>query len=103
MCYMDGRARDVGVRELRQNLGVYLKRVAAGETLRITEQGNPVAILAPVPERMTARDRLIASGRVIPASGDLLDLGPPRPLDPAHLTGIGAGEALELERAERLP
>ncbi|HXI18655.1 MAG TPA: type II toxin-antitoxin system prevent-host-death family antitoxin [Chloroflexota bacterium] len=39
----------VGVRELRQNLSVYLRRVEAGETLRVTDRGRPVALLGPLP------------------------------------------------------
>ncbi len=38
----------VGVRELRQNLSVYLERVKAGESLEVTERGQPVARLAPL-------------------------------------------------------
>ena len=40
---------DVGVRELRQNLSVYLRRIAQGETLRVTDHGHPVALLTPLP------------------------------------------------------
>jgi prevent-host-death family protein len=68
----------VGVRELRQNLSVYLDRVKAGETLEVTEHGRPVARLTPgVPETMTPLERLVAEGRASPATGDLLELGPP--------------------------
>jgi antitoxin (DNA-binding transcriptional repressor) of toxin-antitoxin stability system len=35
MCYMKTPAQ-VGVRELRQNLSVYLARVIAGEVLQVT-------------------------------------------------------------------
>ena len=51
MCYMTTVAGvdDVGVRELRQNLSVYLRRIALGETLRVTEHGHPVALLSPIP------------------------------------------------------
>ena len=38
----------VGVRELRQNLSVYLERVIAGERLEVTDRGNPVAMLIPI-------------------------------------------------------
>ncbi len=70
----------VGVRELRQNLSVYLDRVKAGETLEVTEHGHPVARLGPTPpEPMSVLDRLIAEGRAVPASGDLADLPPPLP------------------------
>jgi prevent-host-death family protein len=67
MCYMAGRQR-VGVREIRQNLSVYLDRVKAGEALEITEHGTPVAVLSPLPERATLLQRLIAEGRATPAT-----------------------------------
>ncbi len=37
----------VGVRELRQNLSRYLRRVKAGEPLAVTERGRVVARLVP--------------------------------------------------------
>lgn len=40
---------DVGVRELKQRLSEYLERAAGGEIIRITDRGQPKAILAPVP------------------------------------------------------
>jgi prevent-host-death family protein len=68
----------VGVRELRQNLSVYLDRVKAGETLEVTEHGHPVAQLGPRPTQpMSALDRLIAEGRVRPATRDLLGIPSP--------------------------
>lgn len=64
----DTRAR-VGVRDLRQNLSVYLRRVEKGETLDVTERGRLVARLAPAPAPETSHlDRLIAEGRATPAS-----------------------------------
>jgi prevent-host-death family protein len=53
----------VGVREIRQNLSVYLDRVKAGEALEITEHGTPVAVLAPLPDRATLLQRLVSEGR----------------------------------------
>ncbi|MGH2370183.1 MAG: type II toxin-antitoxin system Phd/YefM family antitoxin [Chloroflexota bacterium] len=105
MCYMAVRERaanEVGVRELRQNLSVYLRHVAAGETLTVTEHGRPVAILAPLPQQGDILDRLIAEGKATPAKGDLLDLGPPPEPDPRYRTGISVSEALEEQRADRL-
>ncbi len=67
----------MGVRELRQNLSVYLRRVRIGETLEVTERGHPVALLTPLPDRADPIARLAAEGRVTPASGDLSELGPP--------------------------
>lgn len=73
----------VGVRELRQNLSRYLRRVEAGERFEVTEHNLPVAILAPLPGRGSALERLTAAGRIVPARLDLTALGPPpdRPLE----------------------
>ena len=79
MCYNVrhmNRAK-VGVRELRQNLSVYLRRVRQGEALEVTERGQTVAVLIPVPEPATPLNRLIALGRASTPDGDLLDLGRP--------------------------
>ena len=75
----------VGVRELRQNLSIYLDRVKAGETLEVTERGEPVAVLGPRPERpVTVIERLIAEGRVTPATVDHRTIGPPPPGEPGE-------------------
>jgi len=81
--------RQVGVRELRQNLSVYLDRVKDGERLEVTEHGRPVALLVPLPPEGDALERMIADGRVIPASGDLgeyLRTHPPLPPLPGTKT-----------------
>lgn len=81
MCYMSERTHEaarVGVRELRQNLSVYLDRVKKGETLEVTERGQPIAQLGPRPIRPTSViDRLIAEGRITPAKASHKDLPPP--------------------------
>jgi prevent-host-death family protein len=71
-----GRPRRVGVRELRQNLSVYLRGVAKGKTYEVTDRGHPVAVLAPLPGRSTLLDRLAAEGKLTRGRGDLGDLGP---------------------------
>ena len=96
MCYMRGRRAQVGIRELRQNLSVYLGRIASGETLEVTERGRPVAILAPLPEASTSLGWLVVSGRAEAPVGDLLELGRPDGPVSTHLS-----EALTDERAER--
>ena len=68
----------IGVRELRQNASRYLRRVEAGESFEVSDRGRPVAVLVPV--RPSRRDQLIAEGRLRPAAGSILDLGPPLPL-----------------------
>lgn len=40
---------DVGVRELKQHLSEYLRKVADGETVRVTDRGVPTALLVPIP------------------------------------------------------
>ena len=67
----------VGVRELRQNLSVYLARLVKGVTFRVTDRGRAVALLIPIPQHSTAVERLIASGRATAPKHDLLSL--PRP------------------------
>lgn len=54
----------VGVAELRQNLSRYLRQVARGERLLVTDRNRPVAELGPPPATGDALDRLIAEGRV---------------------------------------
>jgi prevent-host-death family protein len=87
----------VGVRELRQNLSVYLRRVQAGEALEVTDRGRVVAMLVPLGKPSTAVGRLVASGRASPAQGDLIELGAPAGRVSERLT-----EALAEEREERL-
>jgi len=75
LCYMSEGTGRVGVRELRQNLSVYLRRVKDGETLEVTENGQPVAVLAPLPvKEMGILDRMIAEGRATPAKGNLMEI-----------------------------
>lgn len=54
----------VGVAELRQNLSHYLRLVADGERLVVTDRNRPVAELGPPPSTGESLDRLIAAGRV---------------------------------------
>jgi prevent-host-death family protein len=83
MCYMSeggSHPARVGVRELRQNLSVYLARVKAGETLEVTEHGEPVAQLGPRPIRpISIIDQMIADGRAKPATFDHRKIPPPLP------------------------
>jgi prevent-host-death family protein len=76
MCYMSQPER-AGVRELRQNLSVYLRKILEGHTIEVTERGRPVALLVPLPSASTPLQRLIASGRATAPKADLLDLGLP--------------------------
>jgi prevent-host-death family protein len=68
----------VGIRELRQNLSVYVKRVREeGRAYEVTERGEPVARLTPLSNRPASTyERLVAEGRITPATRDLLDVRP---------------------------
>jgi prevent-host-death family protein len=97
MCYMRHRKGEVGVRELRQNLSVYLRRVKAGHTLDVRERGARVAVLAPAKGRSTVLERLIEAGRATAPKGDLLALGRPLGRRPSRR----ASRALARLRDER--
>lgn len=89
----------IGVRELRQHASRYLAKVKAGETIEVTERGELIALLTPPSAESTARERLIAEGRLIPATRPFR-LPTPRPARPGDPT---AEEMLDELREERLP
>jgi antitoxin (DNA-binding transcriptional repressor) of toxin-antitoxin stability system len=99
MCYMSeplGQPARVGVRELRQNLSVYLRRIKAGETLEVTERGQIVARLTPPPSKtLSPLQRLIAEGRATAPSRSHQDL----PLPPS-IPGRPLSEILQEMRDE---
>jgi prevent-host-death family protein len=91
MCYMD----QVGIRELRQNLTVYLRRVQRGETLEVTDRGHPVAVIGPLEAASSALDRNVQMGRVRPAASR-------EPFQaPAGIPSTAGSDALATERTER--
>lgn len=74
----------VGVRELRQNLSRWLRRVESGESFEVTERGRPVAELRPLPSQDDdVIARLVRAGRIARVGkGSLADLPPPPPAPP---------------------
>ena len=84
----------VGIRELRDTLTSTLRRVRNGETLEVTHDGVPVALLAPIPPDPV--QRLIAEGAATPP----VALHRPIRRRPSS-TGVTASQALEDDRAER--
>ena len=90
----------VGVRELRQNLSIYLDRVKDGETLQVTEFGRVVALLTPLPaEKLSPFERMVREGRAMPPKGSLKDRPRPKPAPPGTPS---SEEMLAWDREERL-
>ncbi|HEY7338737.1 MAG TPA: type II toxin-antitoxin system prevent-host-death family antitoxin [Bryobacteraceae bacterium] len=73
---------EAGIRELKNNLSRYIRRVEAGHRVQVTAHGRVVAELVPsvgTHQRRTGEfDRLIASGIITPPveSGDPLEDAP---------------------------
>lgn len=82
----------MGIRELRDTLTTTIRRVRAGETIEVTHDGEPVALVIPVPS--DPLERLIALGlvsRPVPLDG---------PLRTFPVTGpMTASEAIEDDRS----
>lgn len=88
----------VGIRELRQNLSVYVRRVREeGRAYEVTERGEPVARLTPLEDRPRTRyEEMVADGRITPATRPWSEV--PAPLPP--ITGKSLSQLLEEMRDE---
>jgi prevent-host-death family protein len=67
----------VGIRELKQNASAVIRRVKAGESIEVTERGQPVARLVPIREPVDVIEQLIAEGRAARPVGSLDDVPAP--------------------------
>ena len=85
----------VGVRELRQNLGVYLRR-GRGRAAGGTERNVPLAELVPLDADLDPVERMIAEGQLIPRRR------PPSRLPPrlSHRRPVCPDEALQEVRED---
>ena len=88
----------VGARELKTRLGTYLRRVRQGQTLIVTDRGQPVAELRPLDSGFEAvLAALSASGVVTrPRAHSLL------PFRPIKSRGRSAESAVLEDRADRV-
>ncbi|MEO3853780.1 type II toxin-antitoxin system prevent-host-death family antitoxin [Acrocarpospora sp. B8E8] len=59
----------IPIRELSHHTARAMARVKAGETVEITERGKVIGRIIPVDPTGSVRDRLIAQGRLRPATG----------------------------------
>lgn len=93
---------ETGIRELRDNLSRYLRRIEAGERVMVTVHGRVVAELVPPglvrPSHSSEFDRLVASGVITPPSeeGDPLEDCPEIRLAPGTATAL-----IDSDRDER--
>jgi prevent-host-death family protein len=87
-------ASTVGVRELRQNLSVYLRRVAEGERFVVTDRREPVAELVPL---ASEEDDWARRNKLKPATRRWEDVGPPIDLGP----GVSLSDELQRERDDQ--
>lgn len=65
--------KSTGIKELRSSLRETMEQVKAGETVVITERGEPIARIVPIEPHDARMERLIRSGAIRP---------PLRPLNP---------------------
>lgn len=63
----------VGIRELKGHLSEYLRRVRAGETVIITDRGQPVGRIVPVAQPLEDRLEAMAQAGLILWSGRKLE------------------------------
>ncbi|MFG3709385.1 type II toxin-antitoxin system Phd/YefM family antitoxin [Micromonospora sp. NPDC047730] len=86
----------IAIRELNQHTSKVLARVRAGETVEVTDRGEPIARLVPIVAGDALLGRLVAEGRATaPTSTGPLPM-PPVLGDPT----IDAAAALAESRAE---
>ena len=92
--------RAVGARELKMRLGGYLRQVRRGETIVVTDRGEPVAELRPITTtkagKGAALDRLVALGHLTRSSAAGL-----QPFRPIRRKGARVSEAIVEEREDR--
>ena len=98
---MAKRSSTVGSRELKTRLGTYLERVRRGETILVTDRGQPVAELRPVP---TTDDPNEAALQRMEAEG-LITRGTPGQLSPRQPIrlppGVSVSDLIRADREER--
>jgi prevent-host-death family protein len=89
----------VGARELKARLGTYLRRVRQGRTLVVTDRGEPVAELRPLPAS-TSAEAVLAK---LKAAGTITRIAdrPLRPFQPITSRGRSAAAAVLEDREDR--
>lgn len=90
----------IGVRELRNNLSVYLDRVKHGQSLNVTEWGQPIARVIPFKKDASHWEQMVAEGsvRLPPRPGILPDIKPLKASD----DGPSTAEVLDEIREDKI-
>ena len=102
MAMAGGPEAQVGIRELKDNASAVIRRVAAGETIRITDRGRAVARIVPLRDDDDWWNRMADEGRLIPAKRDLIQVlreTPPPPLMPGERSAFDV--LMEMRTDER--
>jgi prevent-host-death family protein len=103
--WFNGDVREIGIGELRAKLSSVIRGVERGERVRVTRRGRPVADIVPaespkaaesLPEPGGTMKRLIAEGRVTPATRPPSEAPPASP----RKTGRSASAFILAEREE---
>lgn len=94
------KPREIGARELKTRLGAYLREVREGNTIIVTERGEPVAEIRPLPRGGRTEKARLAE---LVARGDLTR-GSTRRLShfsPIALVGHPVAESIVEAREDR--
>ena len=86
-------ATRMGIRELRDKLPQAIRRVRQGETIEVTHDGEPVAVITPY--RRSRIEQLIAEGKATPGRPFELPIRLHEARGP-----VSASEAILQDRAE---
>ena len=92
--------RSIGIRELRQNASKYLRLVREGETIQVTDRGEPIAMITPCRDEPDRIEQLRREGKIH---------GPEKPFDLSSIVPVepregapSVAEMLDESRADRL-
>ena len=94
------KRREIGARELKTRLGGYLREVREGATIIVTERGEPVAELRPLPTGRKSEkarlDELVARGTLTRESRKTLSS-----FRPIRIAGLPLSETIIEDREDR--
>jgi prevent-host-death family protein len=89
----------VGARELKTRLGTYLQRVREGRTLVVTDRGEPIAELRPLPSDDSLPAALVKLSTTGAVTLPTLDALPP--FRPVRNRGASVSDAVHRDREDR--